>query len=60
MRPTLLIVDDEVRGLEALERILEDEFEILTATNARAAEEIMAREWVQLVLCGLSANTADT
>ncbi|MCB1759093.1 MAG: sigma-54-dependent Fis family transcriptional regulator [Gammaproteobacteria bacterium] len=51
MRPTLLIVDDEVRGLEALERILEDEFEIRCATSAREAEAIMEREWVHLVLC---------
>lgn len=49
--PTLLIVDDEVRGLEALSRILEDEFEIFTATNAQEAEGILEREWVQLILC---------
>ncbi len=49
--PTLLLVDDEVRGLEALSRILDDEFEIFTATNAQEAEAILAREWIQLILC---------
>ncbi len=49
--PTLLIVDDEVRGLEALARILEDDFDVKTATNAREAEAILEREWVQIVLC---------
>jgi len=49
--PTLLLVDDEVRGLEALSRILDDEFEIFTATNAKEAEEILKREWIQLILC---------
>ena len=49
--PTLLIVDDEVRGLEALERILEDEFEVRTATNVKDAEAILEHEWIQLLLC---------
>ena len=49
--PTLLIVDDEVRGLEALKRILEDDFDVRTAENAKAAEEILKREFIQIVLC---------
>lgn len=50
-QPTLLIVDDEVRGLEALVRILDDDFEVRTATNARDAEQILEREWINIVLC---------
>ncbi|TVT53036.1 MAG: sigma-54-dependent Fis family transcriptional regulator [Sedimenticola thiotaurini] len=50
-QPTLLIVDDEVRGLEALARILEDDFDVKTATNAKDAEQILEREWVSIVLC---------
>lgn len=50
-QPTLLIVDDEVRGLEALARILRDDFDVKTATNARDAEQILEREWVSIVLC---------
>jgi len=50
-QPSLLIVDDEVRGLEALVRILEEDFEVRTATNAREAEQILEREWINIVLC---------
>lgn len=49
--PTVLIVDDEVRSLETLRRILDDEFIILTAENAEEAETILAKEWVQIILC---------
>jgi two-component system response regulator HupR/HoxA len=49
--PTVLIVDDEIRSLETLERILEDDFQILTATNVKDAEALLAKEWVQIILC---------
>ena len=49
--PSILVVDDEVRSVEALLRILEDDFEVFTATSARQAEEILAREWIQVLLC---------
>ncbi|MCB1485254.1 MAG: sigma-54-dependent Fis family transcriptional regulator [Hyphomicrobiaceae bacterium] len=49
--PTVLIVDDEQRSLEALERILEDCFDVKTATNAEEAETILENEWVQVILC---------
>lgn len=49
--PTLLIVDDEPRSLESLRRILEDEFEVLTAGNAAVAAHLLANRNVQLVLC---------
>ncbi len=50
-RPTVLIVDDEVRSLETLERILEDEFDIKTADNVTDARKILEAEWVQIILC---------
>ncbi len=50
-KPTLLVVDDEVRSLESLERILEDDFHILTAENTIEAEKILTKEWVQIILC---------
>jgi two-component system response regulator HupR/HoxA len=50
-RPTVLIVDDEVRSLETLERILEDEFDIKTADNITDARKILETEWVQIILC---------
>lgn len=49
--PKVLIIDDEQRGLEALERILEDEFEVRTALTTVEAEAILEDEWIQLVLC---------
>lgn len=33
--PIVLVVDDEVRSQETLRRTLEDEFEVLTATQRR-------------------------
>ena len=48
---TILIVDDEIRSLESLKRILEDEFDVLTASSTREAESLLAEHWVQVILC---------
>jgi two-component system response regulator HupR/HoxA len=49
--PTILIIDDEVRSLETLERILHEEFDVKTASNIETGRDILAQEWVQVVLC---------
>lgn len=49
--PTILVVDDEPRSLEALRRILEDEFDVLTAENAADASHLLANRNIQLILC---------
>ena len=49
--PTILVIDDEVRSVEALERILEDDFDVKTATSVAEAETILAEEDVQAILC---------
>ncbi|KAI95459.1 chemotaxis protein CheY [Rhodomicrobium udaipurense JA643] len=49
--PPVLVIDDEVRSVEALERILEDDFDVKKATSAREAEAILADEAIQVVLC---------
>ena len=49
--PYVLVIDDELRSVEALERILEDDFNVLKATSVREAETILAEEAVQVVLC---------
>lgn len=49
--PTILVVDDEVRSLETLQRILEDEFDVRMAATVAEAERILEREWVQIILC---------
>ena len=50
-KPTILIVDDEVRSLETLERNLGDDFEIKTATDTSQAQKILEEDWVQIILC---------
>ncbi len=47
----VLVVDDEVRSLEALARTLEDEFTVFTATRAEDALVILRRELVSIILC---------
>lgn len=49
--PTILVVDDEVRSLESLERILGETFEVHTASSVARASEILEHECVQVVLC---------
>ena len=49
--PLVLVIDDEVRSVEALERILEDDFTVMKATSLPDAETILAGEAVQAVLC---------
>ena len=49
--PTVLIVDDEVRSLETLQRILIDDFDVKTAATVEDAERILETEWVQIILC---------
>src|SRR5512144_2458713 len=50
-RQAVLVVDDEVRSLEALERTLEEDFTVLTAASAEDALAILRREFVTIVLC---------
>jgi len=49
--PTILIVDDEIRGLETLQRILDDDFDVKTASTIEDAVQILEQEWVQIILC---------
>jgi len=49
--PTVLLVDDEVRSLEAMRRALEDDFHILVADSADAARARMEHDDVAVILC---------
>ncbi|NIA02616.1 MAG: response regulator [Planctomycetia bacterium] len=49
--PSILILDDEQRALESIERILSDKFDVHLANNIAVAEEILEREWIQVLLC---------
>ncbi len=50
-KPTILVVDDEVRSLEALQRNLSDEFDVQLAQNTKEAGQILEDHWVQIILC---------
>jgi len=50
-KPTILIVDDEVRSLETLQRILQDDFDIKTSSTVAGAREILQQDWVRILLC---------
>jgi two-component system response regulator HupR/HoxA len=47
----VLVVDDEVRSLEALTRTLEEDFVVFTAASADEALAVLRREFVAIVLC---------
>ena len=47
----VLIVDDELRSRESLNRVLSEEFDVLCAANAREAEAILAGDLVQVIHC---------
>ncbi|MBU6259299.1 MAG: response regulator, partial [Burkholderiales bacterium] len=49
--PLVLLVDDEVRSQEAMRRTLEDEFRVLTASDAEAARRLLERHEVAVILC---------
>ncbi|MBL8331417.1 MAG: sigma-54-dependent Fis family transcriptional regulator [Rubrivivax sp.] len=49
--PLVLVVDDEVRSQEAMRRTLDEDFRILTASDAEAARALMERNAVDVILC---------
>lgn len=49
--PTVLVVDDEVRSLEALQRVLADEFQVICARDTAEAELVLKGELVEVILC---------
>ncbi|WP_163576899.1 sigma-54-dependent transcriptional regulator [Halomonas faecis] len=50
-RPTVLLVDDETRVLESLTRALDEDFQVITAESAEQGLDVLAAEFVQVVLC---------
>ena len=49
--PVVLLVDDEVRSLDAMRRTLDEDFLILTAESAEAARDMLAQREVAVILC---------
>ncbi|MFO1147557.1 MAG: sigma-54 dependent transcriptional regulator [Alsobacter sp.] len=50
-RSCVLVVDDEQRSLEAVRRVLSDQFEVICASSAAEAEAVLAGDLVEVVLC---------
>jgi len=50
-KATVLIVDDDIRALESLERVLVDDFDVRTARSAAEAAKVLKTDWVQVILC---------
>jgi two-component system response regulator HupR/HoxA len=48
---TILVIDDEVRSLEALQRVLSEEFEVICARDAAEAEKFLEGEIIHAILC---------
>ncbi|MBL0088671.1 MAG: sigma-54-dependent Fis family transcriptional regulator [Ideonella sp.] len=49
--PLVLLVDDEVRSLQAMRRTLDEDFSILTASDAEQARDLLERHAVAVILC---------
>ena len=49
--PSILIIDDEPRSIETLERILDEHFDVHTANNVEEALVVLKQEWIQVVVC---------
>ncbi len=57
IKPTILVVDDELGARQSLEVILEDDYRVLSAESGQKALEVLQREPVDLVL--LDVNMPD-
>jgi len=51
MKATVLVVDDEVRSTETINRILDDDYHVICVYNAAEAEEVLKEKSVQVILC---------
>ncbi|MDR2188827.1 MAG: sigma-54 dependent transcriptional regulator [Azonexus sp.] len=49
--PTVLVVDDELRSLDAIRRTLDEDFTVLTASSADEARSLLERNPVDVIMC---------
>ncbi|HHJ19720.1 MAG TPA: response regulator, partial [Gammaproteobacteria bacterium] len=49
--PSILVVDDEQRSLESIQRILGSRFDVHVANNISDALAVLQHEWIQVLLC---------
>ncbi len=50
-KASILVVDDETRALESVQRILRLHFDVHVASNVVDAREILELQWIQVILC---------
>jgi two-component system, NtrC family, response regulator HupR/HoxA len=48
---TVLVIDDELRSRETLQRVLCDEFDVICVASAKEAQGVLEGELVQVILC---------
>ena len=48
--PAVLLLDDEIRSVESMARILSEEFEVFIATQAEQALHILQEQHIQVIL----------
>ncbi len=48
---SILVVDDELRALESVQRILRPYFDVHIATDVDEARKLLALQWIQVLLC---------
>ena len=51
MMPTVLLIDDEQRSLDAMRRTLEEDFDVLTASGTEEARVQLEQREVDVILC---------
>ena len=57
--PAILVVDDEIRSLEAIRRILSEEFDVHIASDTVKAAQILETEPVPVSYTHLTLPTSD-
>lgn len=50
MKPTILIIDDEVKFAESLDKLLSSDYNVLCADNGRKGLKVLKKEEIDLVL----------
>ncbi|MEH6471433.1 MAG: sigma-54 dependent transcriptional regulator [Halopseudomonas sp.] len=50
-RATILLVDDEIRSLETMQRTLDEEFDVVCAESVAQAEKLLSDIPVQVIIC---------
>ncbi|GAB6069187.1 sigma-54 dependent transcriptional regulator [Thiomicrorhabdus hydrogeniphila] len=49
-KPSVLVVDDDMKSVETIKRTLKRHYQVFTATSAEDAEEILRAEYIQVVI----------